>query len=161
MSKNEIENFALPVPASEVDLSRIEERLGTPLPRAYRDLMAQGQCPLLTRRICLPAGCRKDAFGIYFIAVGNDVDRPGSWGMLRRYESLVAGDRTDHLPNYLLPFGEDGGAGLICFDMRMAPSGRLPIVLFRWDEEGSELEVAESYDKFLEGLIEPDGDANS
>jgi cell wall assembly regulator SMI1 len=161
MITNEIEYFAVTTPASEEELVRIEERLGTPLPHAYRVLMAAGQCPLLKRRIFVPNGCQKDAFGLYFLAVDNDVEGAGSWGILKIYESLVSGDRTDYLAKYLLPFGEDGGAGLICFDMRTARLNRMPIVLFRWDEDAVETQVAESYDEFLAGLIESDGDPNS
>jgi hypothetical protein len=163
MDANEIIYFAVTVSASEEELSRVEERLGLPLPHAYRVLMTCGQCPVLKRRIFKPADHLKDAFGLYFLAVENDAVGPGSWGMLRNHESLVSGDRTDYLPKYLLPFGEDGGAGLVCFDMRMVSSNRLPIVLFRWDTAGEEAEtkVAESYHEFMAHLIEADGEANS
>jgi cell wall assembly regulator SMI1 len=102
-------------PASEESIQRLEQRIGQPLPPAYREFLRQhdgGPLELNNRAV-------NEIFGL-----GDEVpDFASMWNALDRYR--------DRVPQWLLPVANDSFGNLFALSLRAEDNGSV----WFWDHE--------------------------
>jgi cell wall assembly regulator SMI1 len=134
-----------PVDSTVVD--GIELELGVALPEDFKTCVRKyhGGRPDNRRFSFLDQklGEMKSSFAVLL-----SFNRENSENILRSLEL-----RQDQLPKGIVPFGDDGGGDMICFDYRHTASNP-PIVYWHHEREGDESVtfLAKSFSEFLEML---------
>jgi len=69
--------------------------------------------------------------------------------------SCLANWGEHELPSRLVPFGEDGGGNLVCFDYRVSDSPSIALWFHELSGDESIWRIAANFDDFLNSLSEP------
>ena len=131
---------------SECDIRFIEERTGFILPNKYSDLMRlQNGGDVENNEFC------------YTNKISNNLEF-GRVYMLNLFDVIkLYIDSPEFFPKGLIPFANDGGGNLTCFDYRKCKEN--PPIVF-WvcgDPEGEDTHfVANNFEEFVNMLYKPD-----
>lgn len=146
--------FFDPKPATDEDITAIENTVGHRFPDDYREFAKHysGGSPN-ERDFEFP----DDVAGTFYASASEFFSlRLNDDGNL-----LSQMEQTEFLPSDLIPFARDGGGNYICLDLRSG-STRPPVVFWHNGRRGLGDEisfVAKSFSDFVELLHEPEDDA--
>jgi cell wall assembly regulator SMI1 len=145
--------FDAPSPATDDDITAVENAIGNRFPGDYREFAKRysGGSPNET-----DFEFPDDETGTFCASVGEffTLTPEDDRSLLRRME------RTEFFPSGLVPLAGDGGGNYICFDFR-SDSSSPPIVFWHHGRRGLDVEisfVAKSFSDFVKLLHKPDDD---
>jgi cell wall assembly regulator SMI1 len=131
-----------PLDARAID--ELETAFRIRLPRPYKELIAvhHGDGPLQSDFVLHTQS------GIQTRGIGNLLE-------IERWQDSNVYDHAEYMIDDVVPFAEDGGGNLICFDYRHDHSRETPSIVF-WDHElDNLLSIADTFDSFIEMLFVP------
>lgn len=133
------------LPATEANIVRLERRLKSKLPEAYREFLLRHNGGQPEPATFVPADRDRPTEVINsFLALGGDPDVDDLATFLKLYKK--------QLPKDCLPIAYDAFGNLICIGLAGQERGR---IYFLDHERGSKRVIAENWDAFLESFKKP------